>query len=163
MKAVPTVGQWVPKVEATALDGRVVTVGESPDRRTQVLVFFTVSCPYCRQNLIAWQALSDSLRLDSRTQMLWVSLSPRDSTVDYVREHAIQSEVVLFPDRRASLVYRVKGVPITMVVDDQGRVTHVHPSLIVNEVDANSILLAARTPRAADARTSARVSSSGIP
>jgi len=50
-----------------------------------------------------------------------------------------------------------------MVVDDQGRVTHVHPSLIVNEVDANSILLAARTPRAADARTSARVSSSGIP
>lgn len=162
MRAVPTIGQWVPRVDATAMDGSVLPVGETSEGRTQLLVFFTVSCPYCRQNLTAWRSLTDSLRSDPRTEVIWVSLSPMDSTKDFVRAHAIESSVVVFPDRRASLVYRVKGVPVTMVVDAQGMVTSVHPSLIESTADLNALLLAARTPRAAITRTSARDLTAGV-
>ena len=62
--------------------------------------------------------------------MLWISLSAEHSSRVYIAEHGIRSRVAVFPDRKNAMVYRVKGVPMTIVHDDLGRITHVHPSII---------------------------------
>jgi len=146
MRAFPFVGQWVPTVRAVTLQGDSVTVGETSKGRSQVLIFFTVSCPYCRQTLPAWKRITAELLADSarRHDIYWVSLSAADSTRQYVAEHGISAPVLLPPDAKMVHVYRVKGVPMTLVVDYRGRITHVHPSVISSPAGIDSVLALAR-------------------
>ena len=47
-KALPYVGQLVPKVQVATTTGDSVTVGETTKGRSQVLYFFATSCAYCK-------------------------------------------------------------------------------------------------------------------
>ena len=105
-KALPYIGQWVPTIRAPSISGDLATLGETSMGRTQVLFFFNVTCPYCTQNLPMWKAITDSLRHDPGTAVYWVSLSPLDSTIDYLAANAINAKVVRFPDEKSQMVYR---------------------------------------------------------
>ena len=79
-----------------------------------------------------------------RFDVYGVSFSPpRDSTPDYVAEHAPPFAVVKIDDARLRKLFRVKGVPMTLVLDPNGQIAYVHPSVIASAAQRDSIFAAA--------------------
>jgi hypothetical protein len=72
---------------------------------------------------------------------LWVSLSSRDSTRDYVAEHGIAAPVAFFPDSRTRRAYGVHGVPVTIVLDARGRVVHARRAELSTAASIDSVIL----------------------
>jgi cytochrome oxidase Cu insertion factor (SCO1/SenC/PrrC family) len=145
-KALPYVGQLVPVVHTVSMTSDLITIGETTKGRSQVLFFLATSCEYCRATYSEWVAIADELLADSahRFNVYGVSLSPRDSTLAYVAEHAPPFPVVNIEDLRTSKLFRVKGVPMTLVIDHKGQIAYVHPSVIRTRAQSDSILAAAR-------------------
>jgi hypothetical protein len=149
IKAFPFVSQWVPTVRMAGLTGDSVTVGETLAGRTQTLIFFTASCPYCLENLPRWKALADTIAADSvQRDVYWISLSSPDSTAAYVAKHGIRGRVLFPTDAKMQWVFRVKGVPMTLVLNHRGQVLHARPSVLRSSLSIDSILFAARNPAA---------------
>lgn len=72
------------------------------------------------------QRIADSLERNGRHDVVFVSISPRDSTLAYVAEHGIKQRVVLLDDVRTTRLFRIKGVPMLLVLDRFGRVRYAH-------------------------------------
>lgn len=143
----PAAGVGFPPLTTHALNGDVRLVGAGPTK-AQIIVVFTTSCPYCRASLPQWQALSAVTDTSSVMEMVWLSLSQRDSTVQYVREHGLPDQnVVVEPEKQLMLAARIRGVPLTLVVDSAGTIRQVFAGALT-AIQADSVLLAARTPRA---------------
>lgn len=157
-KALPYIGQWYPTVHTVSLAGDSVTIGETGRGRSQVLIYFSTTCPYCLETLPTWKRLSAELVADSarRFDVYWVSLSDADSTAAYTRRHDITYPVVRMPHWKINRLARVKGVPITLVIDRYGQIAHVHPSVFRTRQSADSVLVAAA--RAADRDTAVAAS-----
>jgi hypothetical protein len=138
--------QVVPTVRAATLAGDSVTIGETAKGRSQVLIIFTTSCPYCRETFPTWQRITTELLADSarRHDVFWVSLSPLDSTLRYVAENAVPAPVILPPDSKMMRVYRVRGVPMTLVLDHTGQIIHARPEVMTSRAAADSVISAAR-------------------
>jgi len=145
-RALPFVGQWVPTTLAPTIRGDTVTLGETAPGRSQVLFFFTTTCPYCLETLPTWQRIAAQLRADpeGRHDAYWVSLSDRDSTEQYVASHGVDEAVAFLPDRKTAYVFRVVGVPMTVVLDHRGRITYVRGGVLAQSWAADSVLAAAR-------------------
>lgn len=144
-KVMPVPGMFVPTVRAATTAGDSITVGETKAGRSQVLIYFATTCQYCRETLPAWTRISRALLADSlrRFDVVWVSMSPRDSTRTYLAEHGITFPVVHMPHWKINRLLRVNGVPMTVVADHNGRVIHVHPSVFHNAAEEDSIMSAA--------------------
>ncbi len=143
----PAVGFGFPPLTVRTLEGATRVVGAGP-MRTQVLAVFTSSCPYCRASLPVWRSLATGLDSLQDAEMVWLSLSPRDSTIRYAAEQRLPMDrVVLEPDAALLRAARIRGVPLTLVVDSGGIVRYVHAG-VFTQLQADSIVLAARAPRA---------------
>jgi peroxiredoxin len=162
MRAYPYPGQWVPTVRASTINGDTVTVGEAVTGRSQLVFAFTTSCPYCRASLPEWKRLAEMVTGDSgkRHDVYWVSLSPRDSTMQYVAEHGITWPVVLAPDPKMMRVYRVKTVPMTMILTARGQVAYARPGVLGDRAAVDSVL---DVLRQINARVAATVDSDSAP
>lgn len=152
-KAFPFVGQYLPTVRAATLQGDSVTVGETTRGRSQVLIYFSPNCQYCRETLPEWKRISDALLRDParRFDVIWVSVSTEDSTRAYVESHQLTGTVVRMPSSKLHRVARVKAVPMTLVLDRQGQVVHVHPSVFRTRPASDSVVTAAHLAAAAGA------------
>lgn len=137
----PVVGHSVPTVRLATISGDSVTIGETAPGRQQVLFFFSASCRHCEAVLPTWRALADELRGDaaSRFDIIGVSYSGDDSTRAYARSHALPFPVVRMSDIKTRRLFRVKGVPMTLVTDYQGQLTFVHPGRFATLASIDSL------------------------
>lgn len=87
----PAAGFGFPPLNVSTLDGQKRLIGAGPTR-SQVIAVFTTSCPYCRANQPLWRSLASRVDSLGNTDMVWLSLSPRDSTTDYVVEYQLPSD-----------------------------------------------------------------------
>jgi len=144
-KVMPVPGMFVPTVRTATVAGDSITLGETRVGRSQVLIYFATTCQYCRETLPAWTRISRALLADSlaRFDVVWVSMSPRDSTRPYLAEHGITFPVVHMPHWKINRLTRVNGVPMTVVADHNGRIIHVHPSVFHNAAEEDSVWAAA--------------------
>ena len=145
-KVLPYVGQLVPIVRVATMAGDSVTIGETRSGRSQVLSFFTSSCAYCTATYPEWVKLAQQLQSDTarRFDVYGVSYSSRDSTVRYVAEKAPPYPIVKIDDVRLRKLFRVKGVPMTLVLDPNGLIAYVHPSVIASAAQRDSLFAAAQ-------------------
>lgn len=72
----PYVGMFVPKVAATALDGRALSLGQ-PQGRRQVLFFFNTTCPHCRASLPQLKLAGRELRRHDGVELIGVAFAHR--------------------------------------------------------------------------------------
>jgi hypothetical protein len=146
MKAYPFPGHWLPTTRAQTLAGDSVPLGETSAGRSQVLIYFTVTCPYCLQSVPFWKEATSKLLADEgdRFDVIWVSLSERDSTEAYVAQHEITAPVAFLPDRKTAFVFRSGRVPATVVADHKGRVGYSRPFTLDSYAAVDSIVDAAR-------------------
>jgi peroxiredoxin len=154
VELLPRVDQWLPTVRAETLAGDSVTIGEVADGRNQVLLFFTAQCPYCLRTVPAWRKLHDALVSElGGPDVIWISLSSRDSTAEYVRQHGIRPEAVAFPpDHKMKRVMRARSVPVTVVLDHRGKVSYVRAAVLGSDAAIDSVRVAATPIAARDGR-----------
>jgi hypothetical protein len=110
-----------------------------------VLLFFTAQCQYCLRAVPAWRRLHESLSSQpGGPDVIWISLSSRDSTAEYVVEHGIRAESVAFPpDWKMERVMRARSVPVTVVLDHRGKVAFVRSAVLGSEAALDSVRTAA--------------------
>ena len=153
-------GSVVPAFRAATLNGDSVTIGEAPGPDTrQVLFVLTTTCPYCKATLPVWSRLADSLtRLPNHSiQVIAISLDSLQATRRFVTEHALSYPVVTFPSPRLRRLYRAGAVPMTVVLDKDGRVLHARTGLLDVPAVLDSIHRAATLPlRSSNGATGAR-------
>lgn len=142
----PYAGMYVPTFRAATLTGEPVTVGEAEGEGRQVLFFFTTTCPYCRSSLPAWKEITaklDTVR-SLPVSVYGVSLDPADVTRRYAEEHRLPFPVLRFPEEKLASIYRVRAVPVTAVLDAEGRMIHSRVGELRDRAAIDSVLAMVR-------------------
>jgi len=154
-KALPYVGQFQPTVKVATLTGDSIVLGETTFGRGQLLMFFTATCPICKRTVPSWKRISERLHADvaRRFDVVWVSLSSADSAKRWVAEQRISDPVVRMPNSKMLAVYRIKGVPITLLLDEQGQVAYMHPSFYASVMAEDSLVNTAFAMRGRQRKT----------
>ncbi len=157
----PYAGMFVPTFRTQTLDGVPVTVGETPGEGRQVLFVFTTTCPYCKSTLPAWQEIQaalDTVR-SVPVAVYGVSLDSVDVTRRYVAANRLPYPVVRFPEDKLVAIYRAGAVPLTVVLDENGRMLHSRLGELKGRPAIDSVLAMVRwkpEPQAAPGATAAR-------
>ena len=130
----PHTGMVVPAFDGVTLEGDEVRVGVAAPGTRQILFVLDTRCGNCLVTLPAWNRMAEAVGRDGASvEVYGLSLDPAPETRAYTREHGLRFPVVLFDDERYRELYRVRGIPITMVVDEIGAVEYVRLGSIVGE------------------------------
>jgi peroxiredoxin len=138
----PTRGAYLPSFQTTTLDGAPVTVGQLPAEGRQVLLVYTTTCQFCKRSLPAWKKLTAALdtMTQPRVQVYGLSLDSVDVTRKYAAEHALPYATVRFPDVKLESMYRAGSVPLTLVLDEQGRTIYSRLGEITRQETIDSVV-----------------------
>jgi peroxiredoxin len=121
----PQVGDLVVDTRIGVLGADSIALGHGAAARQVWFVFDTI-CPICAASLPEWNTVAERLRADSTVLVLGISLDSAAVTESYVREHDLVFPVALLDQARAAGYYRIRGIPMTIVVD-QARIRLVRP------------------------------------
>ena len=140
----------VPAFRASSITGDSITIA-GDNSSVQVLFFFSASCSFCIESTEGWKEIADSINASATGDVIWVSLSGANSTKEYVAQHSIEEPVVLMPDRKVAEMYHANGVPLTVVLDANGRVRFSRLRAIVGQSVVDSVVNASRASAFVDA------------
>jgi len=132
----------MPAFATSTLDGAPATIGQAPAAGRQVLFVYTTTCPYCLKSLPAWKSIEATLDTLSavRAQVFGVSLDSIEVTRRYAARHALPYPTVRFPEEKLVSMYRAGAVPVTMVLDEQGRTIYARVGEVSSPVVVDSII-----------------------
>lgn len=115
-------GDEVPEFTAVNIDGKEVKV--APRGASNTLLFiYSPSCDRCEAGIPSWIKVSNKLKeLHSSTQIIALSIADSYTTVQHARKMKMPFMVVPFPNVELQKRYGATEVPLTVLVDQQGRV-----------------------------------------
>jgi peroxiredoxin len=110
-----------------------------------VVNFWATWCHPCDDELDAFARLSRTY--GDSVELLTISDESRDVTDTYLRQHGVDALAIADPDHKIFQRYGVTPIPVTVVVDRAGAVTHVSiGELDWNELEAAVEQASAQTP-----------------
>jgi peroxiredoxin len=121
-------GDKVPPFSATAADGSPFEVSYTGQGRKRVLLYFTPTCPYCRQQFAYWREMLE--RIDGNSfEVIGVVSQAEDKArlQDYLASMGCAPasraplRVALVPDAVRDQ-YMLNSTPVTLLVDNNGTV-----------------------------------------
>lgn len=140
----PYRGFVVPTFRASTLSGRPATIGEHPSGGRQVLFIFRTTCPYCEASVPAWSMLATVL--DTMTSppvdVFGIALDSSGVAEAYSLSKGLRYDVLTFPNRKLSRLYRTGSVPVTLVLDSVGTVVYSRVGVLTDPTVIDSVLLA---------------------
>lgn len=138
----PHAGMVVPTFRGVTLDGDSVTLGASTAGARQLLFVFDTSCPYCEEALGAWDAVAERVLRRPGVSVYGISLDSAAVTRQYAARHGLRFPVVTFPELKLVALYRASAYPLTLVVDDGGRVLHARLAPLRTAAAVDSVVAA---------------------
>jgi peroxiredoxin len=115
-------GDELPEFTAMNIDGKEVKVAARGKNNT-LLFIYSPSCDRCEASIASWIKVSNKLKqLHSSTQIFALSIADSYTTVQHTRKRKIPFVVVPFPSVELQKKYGVTEVPLTVLVDQQGKV-----------------------------------------
>ena len=122
----PVRNSFLPAFQTATLDGRPATIGSLPAEGKQVLLVYTTTCRFCKASLPAWKKLAAVAETLStvRAQVYGVSLDSAGITRTYAANHRLPYPTVTFPNEKLVSMYRAGSVPLTLVLDEEGRTVY---------------------------------------
>lgn len=135
---IPRRGFVVPAFRTRTLAGDSVEVGRgSPE----VMFFFTTTCPYCRRMIPIWETIAARARSSNgRFRAFGLGLGTDSSIRAYVHDRSVPFDVVEFPDSTIQELYRVEGVPLTLVLSTDGRIVLSRIGMLDAPVAVDSVI-----------------------
>ena len=161
----PLRGTYLPAFQTVTLEGQPLTVGQLPSEGRQVLLFYTTTCQFCKNSLPAWRQIAAAVDTMTapRAKTYGVSLDSVDVTKKYIAEHRLPYPTFRFPDEKLASMYRAGSVPLTLVIDEQGRTIYSRLGEITKQETIDSVLTWVRwkpQPRDTTAATAQQVTAS---
>lgn len=101
-------GNTIPSAALSTFDGETVYTDSLINKKT-VFVFFSVSCPHCKRELMYLDSLHSIF--NNEIAIIAVSLSSPPETIQLVDELKLSFPVYLDPVHEAKLRFRVMPVP----------------------------------------------------
>jgi len=134
-------GQLAPNFEATDLTGARVRLSDLQGK--VVLVNFYASwCTACRKELPAFERIWEKYR-NQGFEILGVNNGESKGTAtDYLRGNGAEFNAVLDPDQTIVNAYKVRGMPVSVLLDRNGAVLYYSPGELA-EADADRLVAAA--------------------
>lgn len=142
---------------------QVRIVGPLARRRSRNASFCSSSRPrvrFCRSAMPIWQALGERASAISRVRVFGVALDSVDSLDAYVAHAGFEFPVVQPRYQRFLHLYRSKAVPLTMAVDDSGRVLYAQFGVLDSVAHFDSLLAILTAPDALASDTPLGIASS---
>jgi len=129
----PVVGSKAPNFTLEDVNGK--TVGLSDYKGKVVLVeFWATWCPPCRELTPELNKIYEKYK-DKGFVILALSAEDRDTLKDYIKEHGVKYSVVI-ATRETIKKYGVIGIPVSFLIDKEGKVAsrHMYTPDFVNEL-----------------------------
>jgi hypothetical protein len=116
------VGDAVPSLYGTGLDGSRVTVGYKPGQSKTLLLVFAHSCTACMLNSPAWRRLLT--QTDSgQVRLIGVSLEGTLLPSQYLAQLGLANvQATLIPDASSIISYRFRYTPQTILIGPNSKV-----------------------------------------
>lgn len=119
--AMPRSGEAAPAFRAERLTGGTLSVPHDLQGRVLAIRFWADWCPYCKTEMQALEAIYRRLQ-PLGLEILAVNVAQdRDTVAAFLRSLDIGYPVLLDPDGAVARRYGVKALPMTWLVDRQGR------------------------------------------
>ncbi|WP_408950543.1 peroxiredoxin family protein [Lysobacter sp. Hz 25] len=159
----PYVGMYVPRVALQSLDGRARELGQ-PAGDSQVVFFFTTTCPHCRASLPQLKLAASQLRAASGggAELIGVAFASPEQTRGYADEHGLDFPLIAHDDRRTSALFRARKVPSLLVIGRDGRVRYQHVGAINSKQTLQELLRAVRPAPPSRAAVQAAVAAPAV-
>jgi peroxiredoxin len=145
-RTMPIRGMYMPAFQAPTLEGQQATIGQVQGEGRQVLLMYTTTCPYCLSSIPAWKqikAAADTMK-SIRAAVYGVSLDSVNLTRDYIARHRLPYQTVRFPDEKVAGMYRAGTVPVTLVLDENGRTIYSRTGELKDPAAIDSVMQAIR-------------------
>ena len=117
MQEAPQVGKLLPSIPVVSLERQRVLFDSVIDRKC-VLIFFSVSCPPCRQEIVSLNMLypefKDSLRI------IAISLSSFSDTFRFIDIVGISFPVFIDTAHTSAKVLHINAVPTILFINNRG-------------------------------------------
>jgi peroxiredoxin len=143
----PMRGMYMPAFQAQPVEGgQPATIGQLPAEGRQVLLMYTTTCPYCLSSIPAWKQITATVdTMTSIRATVWgVSLDSVNATRQYITKHALPYSTVRFPSDKVAAMYRSGTVPITLVLDENGRTIYSRTGELKERIAIDSVIAAIR-------------------
>ena len=140
----PLRGMYMPAFQASTLEGGSATIGELPAEGRQVLLMYTTTCPFCLSSIPAWKQVTAAVdtMTGTRATVYGVSLDSVDVTRQYIVKHGLPYQTVRFPNGKVAGMYRAGTVPVTLVLDEQGRTIYSRTGELKAQAAIDSVIAA---------------------
>ena len=120
------VGKVAPEVTLDLLEGGKLDTVASRGKEIMILDFWASWCGPCRMAMPIIDRVADSLK-DEGVRMYAVNIKEGASTIrEYLSETGLDITVALDPEGVTSDLYKVGGIPQTVLIDRTGDVRFVH-------------------------------------
>lgn len=142
----PRPGLFVPALEVATLEGTSVVLGEIG--RRQLLFFFNSTCQFCRASVPAWNEIAALLESDPAVEVYGVALDSAEVAAAYAAEQGLRFPVIAKPEPRLVGLYRVSGVPLVLILNEDGRMAYARLGVLESPAAIDSVVAAARASSA---------------
>jgi len=112
------VGDTVPPIVGTDLDGNAVAISYAASTQDTVIYYFSPACIWCAKNLNNLKSLADHA-----TRYRFIGISPQsDQLISYVRGNRLTFPIVTNLPPSVVSSYKFSGTPSTLVISARGKV-----------------------------------------
>ncbi len=130
----PVIGSPAPEFQLRDLEGNTTSLSQY---RGQVVLlnFWATWCKPCTKEMPAMQAAYDALRDQGLVVLAVNELDDLERVRQHISEHGHTFPVVLDHDNRVANMYGVVGLPVTVFIDETGRIQeYVRGGLLTTEL-----------------------------
>lgn len=122
-----------------------MTIGATESGQRQVLFVFRTTCQHSLETLPAWKEIAEGLKASlTEVGVYGISLDSESETLGYIAGNDISFPVVRFPNPKLRRLYRVGAVPMTLVLNHEGKVIHARVGVLKSRGAVDSIVVAAQ-------------------
>lgn len=124
----PAVGQTIPEVSGTTLDGKPITIG--PDGKPKVIMFVAHWCPHCQREVPLIAAHLKETGMPDGVELVAVSTAVAEERGNYPPKAWLDREGWEIPtmadsaDSSAAKTYGLPSFPYFLAVDADGKVVY---------------------------------------
>ena len=143
-------GKPAPVFRVKDIEGKVFDFAAERDKRAHVLVFWSLFCEPCREEMPVIEKLANEYRADGKVEILTVNMDGEpflDGIKGFIRQYKYSFRVLLDElDEKGETFavadpYQVAGTPVLYLVDAAGKVAGSHLGR-VSEADLKAMITA---------------------
>jgi thiol-disulfide isomerase/thioredoxin len=129
------IGMPAPVFTVKDLDGKAFSFAEERDKRAHLLVFWSIFCEPCREEMPVIQRIADEYRSTGQLEVLAVNMDGEpflDGIKGFVKQYKYNLRIILDElDAKGEQFaiadpYQVAGTPVLYLVDGSGKVAGSH-------------------------------------